>query len=253
MVAEEIAEGHVTWKSFKLLLSSLGGDHPLVFYLLVMVGLLGNEWTFTFQVWFIGYWGSQYEHHPAAEVPVYLCVSPLSMGHEANAFISSYLGGYMAIIVVFCCFFSTSYLVSMHGSIRASRVINAKLIDSILGGTLRCVLFYTTLLYRILTKFRWLDETPVGRIITRCTQDIRAVDGPIPQSLLWVTDCVSGIFAKLGSIVLFTPIFLWPGLTVTIIGLSLGNMYLKAQLSVKRETRYSYILVTVRTTSLTRV
>ncbi|KAF9483592.1 multidrug resistance-associated ABC transporter [Pholiota conissans] len=202
MLAEEIAEGHVTWKSFKLLLSSLGGDHPVIFFSLVMAGLLLNEWTFTFQLWYIGYWGSQYEHHPASEVPVYL-----------------YLSGYTGIIFLFCMFFSLSYLVSMHGSIRASRVINAKLIDSILGSTLR-----------------WLDETPVGRIITRCTQDIRAIDGPIPQSLLWVTDCLSGVFAKLGSVVIFTPIFLWPGVAVAVAGLYLGNMYLKAQLSVKRES-----------------
>lgn len=73
-IAEEIVEGHVTWNSFKLLLTSLGGDHPIFFFFLVMVGLLGNEWTFNFQIWYIGYWGSQYETHPASEVPVYLWV-----------------------------------------------------------------------------------------------------------------------------------------------------------------------------------
>ncbi|KAF8957025.1 multidrug resistance-associated ABC transporter [Flammula alnicola] len=202
VVAEEIVEGHVTWKSFKLLLASLAGDHPIAFFTVVMAALLLNEWTFTFQVWFLGYWGAQYETHPASEVPVYL-----------------YLFAYSAIILLFCVFFSTSYLIFMYGSIRASRIINNKLIDSMFGSTLR-----------------WLDETPVGRIITRCTQDIRAIDGPIPQSLLWAVDCVSGILAKLGAIVLFTPIFLGPGISVAIIGLWMGNMYLKAQLSVKRET-----------------
>ena len=71
-IAEEIVEGHVTWKSFKLFLTSLGGDNPSIFFFLVMVGLLGNEWTFNFQIWYIGYWGSQYETHHASEVPVYL-------------------------------------------------------------------------------------------------------------------------------------------------------------------------------------
>ncbi|KAF9476113.1 multidrug resistance-associated ABC transporter [Pholiota conissans] len=202
MIAEEIVQGHVTWRSFKLLFSSLGGDHPIMFFSVIVAGLLLNEWTYTFQVWFIGYWGSQYEHHPASEVPVYL-----------------YLLGYTGIILLFCAFFSTSFLVSNYGAIRSSRVIHTMLIDSILGSTLR-----------------WLDETPVGRIITRCTQDITAVDGPVPNSLLWLADAISGIFAKLGAVILFTPIFLWPGLAVAFVGLYMGNMYLKAQLSVKRET-----------------
>ena len=31
VVAEEIAKGHVTWKSMKLYFSGLGGDYPLMF------------------------------------------------------------------------------------------------------------------------------------------------------------------------------------------------------------------------------
>ena len=51
-------------------------------------------------------------------------------------------------------------------------------------------------------------------------------------------DFACGIATKLGAIVLFTPLFLVPGIGVAILGLYFGNMYLKAQLSVKRETRY---------------
>ena len=86
--------------------------------------------------------------------------------------------------------------------------------------------------------YRWLDETPTGRIITRCTQDIRAIDGPVPQMFVSLLDFACGIVTKLGAIVLFTPLFLLPGVGVAIFGLYFGNMYLKAQLSVKRETRY---------------
>lgn len=71
-IAEEIAEGHVTWKSFKLFLTTLGGDHPVSFFLIVIGALLASGWTLSFQTWYIGYWGSQYESHPASEVPVYL-------------------------------------------------------------------------------------------------------------------------------------------------------------------------------------
>ena len=51
-------------------------------------------------------------------------------------------------------------------------------------------------------------------------------------------DGVAGVLTKLGAIILFTPIFLWPGLVVGLLAVQLGKMYLKAQLSVKRETRY---------------
>lgn len=38
-------------------------------------------------------------------------------------------------------------------------------------------------------------------------------------------------------IIIFTPIFLSPGIAVAALALYLGNMYLRAQLSVKREKR----------------
>jgi len=55
---------------------------------------------------------------------------------------------------------------------------------------------------------------------------------------LWLLDLSAGMVTKLGAIVLFTPLFLVPGVGVAIFGFYLGNMYLKAQLSVKRESRY---------------
>ncbi len=62
--------------------------------------------------------------------------------------------------------YCTAYAVYIYGSIRASRSIHNQLSDSVLGTTLR-----------------WLDMTPVGRVISRFTMDIRAVDGPIASYL----------------------------------------------------------------------
>jgi hypothetical protein len=42
---------------------------------------------------------------------------------------------------------------------------------------------------------------------------------------------------KLAGPVLFTPVFLLPGGLITILGVYIGNIYLKAQMSVKREKR----------------
>ena len=68
IVAEEIAQGHVTWKSIKLFLTALGGDHPWIFFSLWLTGNLLSNLVNTFQVWFLGFWGSQYENHPPSEV-----------------------------------------------------------------------------------------------------------------------------------------------------------------------------------------
>jgi len=72
ILAEEIVEGSVTWKSFKLLLIGLGGNYPVLFFSLWAMGLMFADWISTFQVWFLGYWGSQYETHDVSEVNVAL-------------------------------------------------------------------------------------------------------------------------------------------------------------------------------------
>ena len=120
----------------------------------------------------------------------------------------------------------------------ASRSINAKLVDSVLGSTLRSVRvcrvkeFYTDI-----TCSSWLDETPSSRIITRCTQDISTIDGSLTWSFSGVVELCVEMATKLGGPVLFTPIFLLPGVLIALLGVYIGNIYLRAQMSVKREKR----------------
>ncbi|KAF9481121.1 multidrug resistance-associated ABC transporter [Pholiota conissans] len=201
VVAEEIAEGHVTWKSMKLFLKSLGGDYPLLFYSVWMMAFLLTDWVNTFQTWFLGYWGSQYETHLPSEVNVF-----------------HYLGQYTLILCVMIVIYTLSFIFFIFGSMRASRTINAFLVESILGSTLR-----------------WLDKTPTARMIARCTQDIQAVDGPIPESFTALTEIGMSIVTKIVVIVIFAPVFFAPGIAVAALGFYLGNLYLRAQLSVKRE------------------
>lgn len=68
IMAEEITEGHIRWKSMKLFLTSLGGDYPLIFYSTWMTAFVLTDWANTFQTWFLGYWGSQYEIHSPLDV-----------------------------------------------------------------------------------------------------------------------------------------------------------------------------------------
>ena len=70
ILAEEIVEGRVTWKALKLYLDGLGGNHSYLFAAVWMAGFLATHVAINFGVWFLGYWGSQYDNHRPEEVRV---------------------------------------------------------------------------------------------------------------------------------------------------------------------------------------
>ncbi|KAH9480783.1 ATP-binding cassette transporter abc4 [Psilocybe cubensis] len=103
-------------------------------------------------------------------------------------------------------------------TIRASRSVNDQLVESILTST-----------------FRWLDETPLSRIVARCTGDIATVDGSIQNSFYFVVEIMTCMMVQLAIPAVVAPMILGPGLLVAIAGVYVANTYLKAQLSVQRE------------------
>ncbi|CAA7260747.1 unnamed protein product [Cyclocybe aegerita] len=202
VMAEDVAMGHVTRRSFRLFLESLGGKHPMLFFLTFVGGFVATEFISTFQTWLLGFWGSQYEGHDPSEV-----------------YVPFYLMLYCVLVLLMIITLALSNMIFVTGAMRAAKVINTRLMDSISSST-----------------WRWLDETPTGRIITRCTQDVRIVAGTIPQMLSLVVECVLSMLVKLAAVVLFTPVFFSPGIAIAACGVYLGNLYMKAQLSVKRNT-----------------
>ena len=116
--------------------------------------------------------------------------------------------------------YSVGFLAFTVGVINASRKIHELLVASVLSTTLR-----------------FLDKTPIGRIIARFTKDIRAVDGNLATNLQDLFEMTAALIMKLIAIVYFTPLFLWPGLAFAVIGYILGTIYIAAQLSVKRYER----------------
>lgn len=61
------------------------------------------------------------------------------------------------------------------------------------------------------------------------------MDGPVAQNLGWVTELTVMMVIKLAAVVILTPAFITPGILVFVIGGWCGQIYIKAQLSVKRE------------------
>ncbi|KAJ8084433.1 hypothetical protein PM082_003203 [Marasmius tenuissimus] len=104
------------------------------------------------------------------------------------------------------------------GAIHASKLMHQRLLQSVLGTTLR-----------------WIDITPISRLITRFTQDIQAVDGPLVMVLKLLGDLTSKLVVKLLAIVVLTPAFFLPALILGILGVVCGQIHIKAQMSIKRE------------------
>ncbi|EIN13416.1 P-loop containing nucleoside triphosphate hydrolase protein [Punctularia strigosozonata HHB-11173 SS5] len=200
VLAEEIAEGHVGWPALKLYASSLGGEWATLFWVCLLLAFFVCELGNVLQTWFLGYWARQYE------VP------------NAHVNVLYYLAVYSGLLVFAIICYVIGFTFYTFGQLRASRTIHRKLIESILGTTLR-----------------WLDKTPTSRVIARCTQDIRAIDGPVSDYLAAVLEMSIQMFTKLVAVILFTPIFIIPGVAIAALGAWCGQIYIKAQLSVKRE------------------
>ncbi|KAF8446361.1 hypothetical protein L210DRAFT_3642588 [Boletus edulis BED1] len=197
--AEETAEGHVSWSAVLLYLLGWGGRAPVLYWCLFVFGVSAIHTSIVVQSWYLGYWAEQYQES-----------SMVNVGYNITIFTS-----------IACCniiLYSLSYTVNLVGSLRACKTIHDRLIEKIFGAT-----------------FRWLDTTPVARVVTRCTQDIGAVDGAFSVHLATLVELTIAMLASLAAVVYLAPLFILPSLIIAIMGGWCGQVYMKAELSVKRE------------------
>ncbi|CAE6442804.1 unnamed protein product [Rhizoctonia solani] len=196
--AEEVAEGHVGWSALKLFFSAMGG---VGFWLTYLVGFALANVAALLQTYWLGIWARAYDSdsaHPQVNV-------------------SFYLGTYSSICLFGMILYSSAFIIHIFGSIRASHRIHDRLVSSVFAAPLY-----------------WLDCTPIGRIIARFTQDIRAVDGSLPNELQNLTDMTIQLFSRFVAIILVSPAFTFAGAVLLALGIWIGQVYISAQLSVKR-------------------
>ncbi|KAJ3814679.1 P-loop containing nucleoside triphosphate hydrolase protein [Lentinula aff. lateritia] len=199
VLAEEMEIGHVSWKAFKLYLNGLN-KRPMVFFWGLITMMLLNALNYSLQSWFLGYWSSQYDSQPASSVSV-----------------SWFLSVYAGLLLSSMTMYSFAYTLWTFGSIRASQIIHRSFINSIMTST-----------------FRWLDTTPTSRIMIRATADIRSIDDSLAFGIWRLIEASVTMFVNLGSIMIFAPLFLLPGVTIAMLAVSFGQMYLSAQLPLRR-------------------
>ncbi|KAI9056609.1 P-loop containing nucleoside triphosphate hydrolase protein [Trametes sanguinea] len=200
VVAEEREEGHVGWSAMKLFFGNMS-NRAILFWLIYISGHVLRQSLSNLQTWYLGYWASQYETHPPAEVPVqhYLSIYTLLMALEMGAFACS-----------------VTYYV--FGSLRAARIIHKQLMTSVLGTTLR-----------------WLDKTPTARIIARCTEDIGMVDNRVARATENMAEALVYTVLKVVAVIIFSPIFVIPAIFVSLASALCAQVFMKVQLAVKRE------------------
>ncbi|KAJ7784670.1 multidrug resistance-associated ABC transporter [Mycena metata] len=199
MVKEESQQGTVKWPTYWLFFANLN-SRPILFMTLICSLFLLNEANTAFQFYFLGYWSSQYLDRPASSVsaPFYLAV-------------------YSASIILTIAFYITAYALYAFGTMRAAKIIHGKFIDSVIGATLR-----------------WLDTTPMSRVITRATQDINRVDNNFSLMAVALTEMTIFMFVKLITISILTPAFILPGATIAVVSVFAGHVYMVAQRNVQR-------------------
>ncbi|KAG8914828.1 hypothetical protein FRC01_003897, partial [Tulasnella sp. 417] len=199
IAAEEIVEGRIGLPAFKFFFSMFGS---LWFWSAFMVAIAGSEVVNILQTWWLGYWARQYQVHS----------EPSEVDDKW------YLGVYGVLIVATVFTYNPGQIIFILGSLKASKITHNRLVQSVLGTTMR-----------------WLDSTPQGRIVARFTQDMRPVDSSVPSLFTALVGMQISILFHFGAIIIYSPAFLVPGLIVAVIGAWAGQVYMRAQLAVKRE------------------
>ncbi|KAJ4481119.1 P-loop containing nucleoside triphosphate hydrolase protein [Lentinula aciculospora] len=199
VVPEEIQEGHISGNSIKLYTSATGGKYAALYFPALLVMMFFTQTMGVVQTWFLGYWSSQYEMVEKVHVMFYL-------------------GIYVTMLLAIIMLNGVTTGMYISGAIRGSRRIHEQLAEMILRTTMG-----------------WLDKTPISRIVTRFTQDMNAIDTSIPEWTRFFLDQTLKLILKLTAIVILTPVFFVPGFLAVVLGYTCAQVYLKSQMSVRRE------------------
>ncbi|KAI0373549.1 multidrug resistance-associated ABC transporter [Pilatotrama ljubarskyi] len=200
VVAEEIAEGQVGWSALRLYVMN-ASKAPVLYWLAVTILLIATHSIMNTQTYILGLWANEYEKRAPSEVPV-----------------AHYLGLYGLSVLGTVVAYATFWLFFVTGANRASRIIHTELVTSVLGTTLR-----------------WLDMTPTSRVVARCTVDMQTIDITIPKQVFYMVESSVYLLLRVGAAAIMAPLFILPAAIVGVAGASLGWIYLKAQICVKRE------------------
>ena len=158
---EKREKGSIKFSIYREYLIASGG---LWFWTPILCLYVVYEGVCVGRSWFVGFWTRSYRTESVliqqAQFHYTISLSNDSIGTQSiDHDLSFYLGTYVGLSLVVCIFGTLRYFLVFLGAIRASK----KLFENLTYAVLRAPL-------------RWLDVTPVGRILNRFTADFAAID-----------------------------------------------------------------------------
>lgn len=197
LVQEEArAKGRVPKTMAWKYMKNFGGPAAVV---LVTILSMTNQLGGLANSYFVGLWSDQYNKHPG----------------DVN--VGLWLGLYAAVLMGTTVFEAFTYGVWFLFQWMASRRIHEKLVRSVLYSPIR-----------------FFDTTPLGRIINRLSTDIKSVDNNLGHYLQQVFHQALECSFRLIIMSALIPAFFIPTVVVSVIGIACGQMYVRAQMGVKR-------------------
>lgn len=109
------------------------------------------------------------------------------------------------------------------------------------GGWTAAKKMHSQLVHAILSApISWFDQNPVGRAINRFGNDTRSMDMVLVE---WLRQSMSNglrLLLRIASVASVMPVFAVPAVVICSIGFVIGEMYTRAQVSIKRLCAVNY-------------
>ena len=134
-----------------------------------------------------------------------------------------YLTIYAMVIGIFLVLQLANNLVYQYGGWVAAKKMHSKLVSAIM-----------------LAPVSWFDENPIGRAINRFGNDTRSMDTLLIDWLRMSIENGLRFLLRIASIASIMPIFALPAAVICTAGFAVGEMYTRAQISIKRLVSVNY-------------
>lgn len=134
-----------------------------------------------------------------------------------------YLTIYATAIAVFLALQLSNNLIYQYGGWEAAKKTHARLVKAVFSAPVS-----------------WFDENPIGRAINRFGNDTRSLDTVLIEWLRMSIENALRFLLRIASIASIMPIFALPAAAICTIGFAVGEMYTRAQVSIKRLCSVNY-------------
>jgi ABC-type multidrug transport system fused ATPase/permease subunit len=199
VIPEEKGTGRVSRGTLWRYFASSGG---VVFWIIFTIDVVGGEMLYAYCNYFLGSWSKAYE----------------SATEPGAVHIGWWIGICVSLMILQVGAYNSLSLMWTFGSLRAAKDLHSRLVNQILGAPMR-----------------FLDQTPIGRLVGRFTKDMKSVDIGLPRLFVYVSQIIVTLALKFVLLIWLVPTFAPYAVLTGVLGFLLGEFYIKAQLSIKRE------------------